>query len=188
MYICVMNKLLKFLLKLAGWKIDEFVPEGVGKCVVVMGPHTSNWDFIIGRITFANYGVNAKFLIKKELFFFPMGIILKKMGGIPVDRKVNNNLTDFAAQLFKECDTMFLVFTPEGTRKYNDRWKKGFYYIAQKAQVPIYLAYIDYEKKIGGFDRLFVPTGNVDADVKEIKTILSKYKGRFPEQGIKMPL
>ena len=65
-----MNKLLKFILKLFGWKIDEFVPEGVDKCVVVMGPHTSNWDFIIGRITFANYGVNAKFLIKKSFSFF----------------------------------------------------------------------------------------------------------------------
>jgi len=182
-----MRKFLKFLIKLAGWKIDEFVPQGVDKCVVVMGPHTSNWDFIIGRITFANYGVNAKFLIKKELFFFPMGLILKKMGGIPVDRKTNNNLTEFAAKLFEQYPTMYLVFTPEGTRGYNDKWKKGFYYIAQKAEVPIYLAYIDYEKKIGGFECLFEPTGDVEADVKTIKRVLSKYKGKFPEKGIKNP-
>lgn len=185
MYICNMRKLLKYWLRLAGWKIDEFVPTGVKKCVVVMGPHTSNWDFIIGKITFANYGVKGQFLIKKELFFFPMGFILKRMGGIPVDRKTNNNLTDFAAKLFEENDTLFLVFTPEGTRKYNDKWKKGFYYIAQKAQVPIYLAYIDYKKKIGGFERLFEPTGNVDEDIIEIKNILSKYSGRFPDQGIR---
>ena len=182
-----MRKFLKFLLKLAGWKIDEFVPQGVDKCVVVMGPHTSNWDFIIGRITFANYGVNAKFLIKKELFFFPMGLILKKMGGIPVDRKTNNNLTDFAAKLLGQYSSMYLVFTPEGTRSYNDKWKKGFYYIAQRAQVPIYLAYIDYEKKIGGFECLFEPTGDVNEDIKIIKKILSKYKGKFPEKGIKDP-
>jgi 1-acyl-sn-glycerol-3-phosphate acyltransferase len=179
-----MRKFLKFLLKLRGWKIDEYVPNGIDKCVVVMGPHTSNWDFIIGRITFANYGVNAKFLIKKELFFFPMGYILRKMGGIPVDRKTNNNLTDFAAKLFDESETLYLVFTPEGTRKYNDRWKKGFYYIAQKANVPIYVAYIDYAKKTGGFDRLFEPTGDVEKDIKDIKNILSQYKGKFPEQGI----
>ena len=86
MYLCCMRKFLKFLLKLAGWKIDDYVPSGIDKCIVVMGPHTSNWDFIIGRITFANYGVNAKFLIKKESFFFPMGYFLKKLGGIPVDR------------------------------------------------------------------------------------------------------
>ncbi len=185
MYICTMRKFLKFLLKLAGWKIDEYVPAGIEKCVVVMGPHTSNWDFIIGRITFANYGVNAKFLIKKELFFFPLGIIFKKLGGIPVDRKTNNNITDFAVKLFEENESLYLVFTPEGTRKYNDRWKKGFYYIAQKAQVPIYLAYIDYSAKRGGFERIFEPTGDVEADILEIKKVLSKYKGRFPEQGIR---
>ena len=106
------------------------------------------------------------------------------MGGIPVDRKVNNNLTDFAAKLFDENETLYLVFTPEGTRKYNDRWKKGFYYIAQKANVPIYIAYIDYAKKKGGFDQLFVPTGDVEKDIKDIKNILSQYKGKFPEQGI----
>ncbi len=179
-----MRKFLKFLLKLAGWKIDEYVPTGIEKCVVVMGPHTSNWDFIIGRITFANYGVNAKFLIKKELFFFPLGIIFKRLGGIPVDRKTNNNITDFAVKLFEENKSLYLVFTPEGTRKYNDRWKKGFYYIAQKANVPIYIAYIDYSTKKGGFERIFEPTGDVDADIREIKQVLSKYKGKFPEQGI----
>ena len=180
-----MRKFLKFLLKLRGWKIDEYVPNGIDKCVVVMGPHTSNWDFIIGRITFANYGVNAKFLIKKELFFFPLGIIFKKLGGIPVDRKTNNNITDFAVKLFEENESLYLVFTPEGTRKYNDRWKKGFYYIAQKAQVPIYIAYIDYSTKRGGFERIFEPTGDVEADILEIKKVLSKYKGKFPEQGIR---
>ena len=185
MYLCFMRKFLKFLLKLAGWKIDEYVPQGIDKCVVVMGPHTSNWDFIIGKITFANYGVNAKFLIKKESFVFPFGYYLKKMGGIPVDRKVNNNITDFAVKLFEESETLYLVFTPEGTRKYNDKWKKGFYYIALKANVPIYIAYIDYKNKRGGFDRLFVPTGDVEKDIIEIKQVLSKYTGKFPEQGIK---
>ena len=86
--------------------------------------------------------------------------------------------------MFEKSETLYLVFTPEGTRKYNDKWKKGFYYIAQKAQVPIYIAYIDYAKKTGGFDKLFEPTGDVEKDIKEIKQILSKYKGKFPEQGI----
>ena len=106
------------------------------------------------------------------------------MGGIPVDRKSNNNFTDQAVNYFENNATMFMVFTPEGTRKYSPHWKKGFYYIAMKANVPIYLAYIDYEKKTGGFHSLFEPTGNADEDIKSIKKILSQFKGKYPEDGI----
>jgi 1-acyl-sn-glycerol-3-phosphate acyltransferase len=180
-----MRKFPRFILKLFGWKIDEKTPENVKKCVIVMGPHTSNWDFIIGKMAFRYYGVKAKFLIKKEAFFFPVGPFLKWMGGIPVDRKKNNNLTDQAVKYFEENEYMYMVFTPEGTRSYNPNWKKGFYYIAQKAKVPIYIAYMDYEKKIGGFDSLFEPTGDVEKDIQYIKDVLSKYKGRFPENGIR---
>lgn len=179
-----MGKILFAILKLFGWKIDPIAPE-VKKCVVVMGPHTSNWDFIIGRMTFKKYGVNAKFLIKKELFFFPMGIILKAMGGIPVDRKKGTNVTEQAVNYFNTNEEMFMVFTPEGTRSYSPNWKKGFYHIAMKAKVPIYIGYMDYEKKIGGFWGEFKPTGDVDKDIIEIKKILSQYKGRFPEKGIR---
>ena len=80
-----------------------------------------------------------------------------------------------------------MVFTPEGTRSYSPNWKKGFYNIAQSANVPIYIGYIDYKKKIGGFHSLFEPTGDVDADIRYIKTILSDFEGRFPENGIRKP-
>src|SRR5687767_1481787 len=107
-----MGKFFFWLIKLFGWRIDEHVPNGVKKAVVVMGPHTSNWDFVIGKIAFAQYKVNAKFLIKKDLFFFPLGYILKAMGGIPVDRKKNNNITDQAVKYFKDHEKCFMVFTP----------------------------------------------------------------------------
>lgn len=179
-----MRRLAFLILKLFGWKVDEHTPKGVKKCVIVVGPHTSNWDFIIGKLAFIHYGVPAKFLIKKELFFFPFGYLLKAMGGLPVDRKKKNNLTEIAAEMFEKSDSLFLVFTPEGTRSYNPNWKKGFYFIAQKAKVPIYIAYIDYKRKIGGFHSLFEPTGEVDKDIAYIKSVLSNYKGRFPEKGI----
>jgi 1-acyl-sn-glycerol-3-phosphate acyltransferase len=179
-----MRKIAALILRLSGWKIDPHSPEGVQKCVIVVGPHTSNWDFVIGRLAFVMYGIKPKILIKKDLFFPPLGWILKWMGGIPVDRKKNNNMTDLAADLFNKYDQLYLVFTPEGTRSYNPNWKKGFYYIAQKAQVPIYICYMDYERKIGGFHSLFHPTGNVDEDIAYIKSILGNYKGRFPEKGI----
>ena len=180
-----MKWIVRFLFWIFGWKIDKHTPSGVDKCVIVMGPHTSNWDFVLGKMAFVSYGVKAKFLIKKELFFFPFGYLLKWMGGIPVDRSQRNNLTQRAKELFDQLETLYLVFTPEGTRSYNANWKKGFYYIAQTSKVPIYIAYVDYEKKIGGFHSVFQPTGHADKDILQIKAILSNFKGRFPEQGIR---
>jgi 1-acyl-sn-glycerol-3-phosphate acyltransferase len=174
----------RFIFWILGWKIDPNPPSNVKKCVVAMGPHTSNWDFILGRLAFFQYGVDAKFLIKKELFFFPLGLFLKFLGGVPVNRKKNSNMTEFAVDLFNKSESMYLVFTPEGTRAYNPHWKKGFYYIALKAKVPIYIGYVDYDKKIGGFHSLFEPTGNIENDFTDIKNILSKFKGRHPEKGI----
>lgn len=178
-----MRKFARFLLRLMGWKIDQHIPD-VKKCVVVVGPHTSNWDFFIGRLAFVSYGVKAKFLIKKEIFVFGLGWLLKALGGIPVDRKKNNNMTDTVVEMFDNSDSLYLVFTPEGTRKYNPKWKKGFYYIAEKAKVPIYIAYIDYENKKGGFHSVFEPTGDSDKDIEYIKEVLSQFKGKYPENGI----
>ncbi len=179
-----MKYLVRFLLKLFGWKIDQHSPEGIDKCVIVVGPHTSNWDFIIGRMAFVMYGLRPKILIKKELFFPPLGWLMRAIGGIPVDRKKNNNITDLAVKLFNENEKLYMVFTPEGTRSYNPNWKKGFYYIAIKAKVPIYICYMDYEKKIGGFHSIFHPTGNVDADIAYIKSVMGQFKGKFPENGV----
>jgi 1-acyl-sn-glycerol-3-phosphate acyltransferase len=179
-----MKKIAQFLFWLRGWKIARNYPKGVSKCVIVVGPHTSNWDFVIGKLAFIYYGIKGKFLIKKEAFFFPFGYVLKAMGGVPVDRKQRGNITETAVNFFEEEQELYMVFTPEGTRSYNANWKKGFYYIAQKANVPIYICYMDYERKIGGFHGEFVPTGDVDKDIQSIKDILSQYKGKFPENGI----
>lgn len=179
-----MKSLARLFFRIIGWKIDQHSPIGIKKCVIVMGPHTSNWDFILGKMAFISYGIKAKYLIKKEAFFFPFGFFLRKMGGIPVDRKKKNNITQKAKELFLENDELFLVFTPEGTRSYNPNWKRGFYYIAIESNVPIYIAYVDYSKKIGGFHGLFEPTGDVDRDILEIKRILSKFSGKVPENGI----
>tara|TARA_R110002072_G_scaffold302668_1_gene487155 strand:+ start:8618 stop:9166 length:549 start_codon:yes stop_codon:yes gene_type:complete len=179
-----MRKISRAILRLFGWKIDKRGPEGVRKAVVVMGPHTSNWDFIIGRLAFTAMGIKGKYLIKKELFFFPMGLFLRAIGGISVDRSGKNNVTTSAVKHFEENDDIFMVFTPEGTRSYNPKWKKGFYYIAKKANVPICIGYMDYSKKIGGFHTVYAPTDDVDEDIRVIKNILKDYKGRHPQNGI----
>lgn len=180
-----MRRFARFLLKLMGWNVDKHVPEGVKKCVIAVGPHTSNWDFIIGKLAFLSYGVKTGILIKKELFFFPLGLILKSLGGIPIDRKSNNKFTDQAKAIFEKEETLYMIFTPEGTRSYNPNWKKGFYYVALNSGVPIYIAYMDYERKIGGFLELFEPTGDVEKDIAYIKEKLSQFKGKYPENGIR---
>jgi len=181
-----MRLIVRFFFWLFGWKIDKHSPEGVKKCVVAVGPHTSNWDFIIGKMAFISFGVNAKFLIKKSLFFFPLGFFMKRMGGIPVDRSKANNLTSKARELFETNENLFLVFTPEGTRSFNPNWKKGFYYIAIEAKVPIYIAYIDYKNKMGGFHSLFEPTGDLKKDILEIKKTHAQFSGKYPEKGINL--
>lgn len=179
-----MRSFITWCLKIFGWKIDVAVPEEVFKAVVVMAPHTSNWDFVIGRLAFYQMNLRARFLIKKELFFFPLGFILKRFGALPIDRKSNNNMVQQAVELFANNESLYLVFTPEGTRSANPNWKKGFYFIAQNANVPIVLAYIDYRKKTGGFHGIFIPSGNVKEDILSIKQQLAQYHAKYPEQGI----
>jgi 1-acyl-sn-glycerol-3-phosphate acyltransferase len=179
-----MKFLSGIILRFMGWKINPHVPENINKCVLVMGPHTSNWDFVIGRLAFFYLGVKPKIIIKKELFFPPLGWLLRGLGGIPVDRKKKNNMTEYASNLYAVNEKLYLLFTPEGTRKYNPNWKKGFYYIAKKAQVPIVICYMDYSSKTGGIHSVMEPMDNVEENIVFIKTILSQYQGKFPNQGI----
>ncbi len=172
----------KFILRITGWKIVGGIPPNVTKCVVIMAPHTSMWDFIWGRLAYWVLGVKAKFLIKKEMFGSILGPLLKKMGGIPVDRSKSSNTVDAVADLFNHCDSLFITITPEATRKLNLHWKKGFYYIALQAKVPIAFGYLDYEKKEGGIGKLFTPTGNIDEDFKVVEDFYRGHKAKHPEK------
>lgn len=152
--------------------------------VIIFAPHTSNWDFIIGRMVLSFLGVKPKLLVKRSLFFPPLSWFLKAVGAIPVDRAKNNNLTNYTSSLFKERNPLHIIFTPEGTRSKNNTWRKGFYYTALKADVPIYIAYADYEKKEGGILEKFNPTGNYEKDLLYIKSKYYDVKGKYPENGV----
>jgi 1-acyl-sn-glycerol-3-phosphate acyltransferase len=167
--------LSKLILKLNGWKIIGGIPSGVKKCVVIVAPHTSMWDFVWGRLAYWQLGVKVKFLIKKEVFVFPYKRLLIRLGGIPVDRGKSSNLVEEVAKLFKQHDSLFITITPEGTRHYASHWKKGFYYIALKAKVPIALGILDYKKKEGGIGMIMNPSGDFEADFKFIEDF---YRGR----------
>ena len=132
--------------RLLGWKTRLEVPN-YDKCVICAAPHTSNWDLFIGKLFYGSLGRKACFMMKKEWFFFPLGIFFKAIGGIPVNRDKRTSMVDQMAERFANSTQFHLAITPEGTRKANPEWKKGFYYIALKAQVPIILIGVDYPSK-----------------------------------------
>ncbi len=147
-----------------------------------MAPHTSNWDFVMGKLFYATIGGRPRFLMKKEWFFFPLNLFLKAIGGIPVDRKSKTSLTGQLIEEFNHRDQFHLAVAPEGTRKRTENWKTGFYYIALGAEVPILLAYIDYGKKEIGIGCSFDPTGDEKEDMNAIKNFYKNFKGKYPEK------
>lgn len=175
-----MKKINKFILKIIGWKVVNRL-DLPPKCVFCVAPHTSNWDLILGKIVYGSLGEKSYFLIKKSWFFFPMNIIFKAIGGIPIDRSKKMSMTEQLAQEFGKRDQFHLAVTPEGTRKLTTEWKKGFYYIALAANVPIMIAVLDYADKTVYFKDLFYPTGDIDADMPKIKAYYKNAKGKYPE-------
>lgn len=185
MKVCkrIMKTFSKIMLWLWGWKITGSLPADLKKCIIIAAPHTSMWDFFFGRLGFYWLGIpKIHFMIKKEIFKFPLGALLKWLGAIPVDRGKNNNTVLWASKMFQERESFFLLITPEGTRKYVEHWKRGFYHIAVHAKVPIILGYVDYQKKKGGIGPVFYPTGNFDQDIKEIQKFYFDKTAKFPDQ------
>lgn len=167
--------------KLLGWKANVTVPN-YDKCVICAAPHTTNLDLFIGKLFYGALGRKTSFMMKKEWFFFPLGPIFKAVGGIPVDRGRKTSLVDQMADHFSKCPKFHLAITPEGTRKANPNWKKGFYYIALKAKLPIVLIGIDYPSKTISATKAIIPTGDIEKDMKEIKLYFKDFKGRHPDQ------
>ena len=122
--------------KLAGWKMVGEIPP-FKKYIYIVAPHTSQTDFVLGKMYGVIHGLNSRFLVKKEAFWFPLGLLLKALGGVPVDRTTNQHLAQNLVKEFSQHDEFVLTITPEGTRKKVSRWKKGFHFIATSAQVPI---------------------------------------------------
>lgn len=171
------------LLRWAGWRFDLNV-DLPPKCIICVAPHTSNWDFILGELASRSVGIKAKFMMKSTWFFFPMGCLMRALGGIPVDRSHHTNVTTQVADEFNRCDHLAVAVTPEGTRSGNGHWHTGFLRIARQAGVPVLLAYIDYARRVVCIDRTFNASDDVDADLEAVKTYYSTHAdgARRPEQ------
>jgi len=179
-----MKRFCQILLKILRFKIDTVnIPPEAKKCVLLFAPHTSMTDFVVGRMALTAMGVRTFFMIKKEVFWFPLGNLLRALGGVPLDRKHVRNFSDFTNKLFEDNDEIALLISPEGTRKKVTTWKKGFYHVVRDANVPLVLGYLDYRSRRGGLLGVQPLTGDYDTDIEEIKKhyygMRGLHKGQF---------
>ncbi|MBQ2949614.1 MAG: 1-acyl-sn-glycerol-3-phosphate acyltransferase [Prevotella sp.] len=168
------------LYKQMGWTTNVTV-EHPNKYIICLAPHTSNWDFFFGQLYALASGIRSNFLMKKEWFFWPLGPIFKKIGGIPVWRTKKTSMTDNLAETARKSERFVLCITPEGTRSLNPDWKMGFYFIAHKAQIPVLLYGLDYKRKLIQCTKAIIPNGDVEKQMKEIKLYFKDFKGKIPE-------
>ena len=171
--------LCRLIFRKMGWQVEMTVPYR-DKCIICVAPHTSNWDFIIAELYYHSIGRTAGFLMKKEWFFWPMGVLFRSMGGIPVERSRHVSLTDRVAEAAIKAERFELAVTPEGTRSLATKWKRGFYFIALRAGLPIQLYAIDYKRKRIVCTKELVPSGDVEADMRLIMDYYRPYEGKYP--------
>jgi 1-acyl-sn-glycerol-3-phosphate acyltransferase len=171
------TRIWKILLGAIGWKTIGELPENEKKMIIIVAPHTSNWDFIMGVIIRGAMGFRANFLGKKTLFKKPFGFIFNGLGGIPVDRSASQNMVDQVVDIINRRSSFILAIAPEGTRGKVKKWRTGFYYIALKAKIPIIMCQLDYENREARFLDPFYPTGAFDKDMSFIHQKFAGVKG-----------
>jgi 1-acyl-sn-glycerol-3-phosphate acyltransferase len=159
----------RFMMGIRGWRVEGGIPD-IPKMVLIVAPHTSNWDFLTGLWVKLAMRLGARFVGKHTLFRGPVGVFMRWLGGVPVDRSAAAGFVEETARAVLESERMTVVVAPEGTRKRTDRWKSGFYRIATTAGVPIVLAGFDYPRKVILFGPLFQPTGDYEKDLAELQS------------------
>lgn len=170
-------------MKLKGWKVEGSLPPNGQKSVLIAAPHTSNWDLPYTLMTAFILGLDVYWMGKAQIFKPPFRGLMMWLGGIPVDRDKASNLVTASIEAIKAADgPLQLIVPPEGTRSNTRFWKTGFYYIALGAEVPIVMAYMDYEKKQSGLGPVFVPTGDIEADMAAIKAFYAPFKGKHADR------
>lgn len=167
-----------FFMRLLGWKIIGAPPRDLKKYLIVVAPHTSNWDFFLGLAVRSIQRIPANFLGKKELFRAPYGWIFRKLGGYPVDRKSSTHLVDQIVALAKKEDRFIIAIAPEGTRSKVEKWKTGFYHIALGANMHMVMAAVDYPSKTLTWSEPFQVTGNLERDAIQIDDFFSGKRGK----------
>jgi 1-acyl-sn-glycerol-3-phosphate acyltransferase len=158
----------RIFLHMSGWRFEGAIPD-VAKAVLIVAPHTSNIDFFVGVAAMFALGLRVVFLGKHTLFVWPLGPIMRWLGGVPVDRRATSGVVEETVALFDSTDRMILVLSPEGTRRAVDKWKTGFYYVALEAGVPVVPVALDYGRRTLWIGDLFEPTGDLAADLEVLE-------------------
>lgn len=181
----MLKALFKVLFRRAKWELLSPAPKEAFKSVMIAAPHTSNWDFVYAISAMDQLGLNPRFTIKKEFNVPVLGAMITQLGALWIDRtkaKNGGGWTKYMASLFPKGDQpLTVVVTPEGTRSRVEQWKLGFYYTALEAKVPICCSFMDYKKKLTGIGMCFMPTGELEADMKRIMDFYGGVIGKFPE-------
>ena len=168
------------ILKMMGWKTAE-IPIQSPKYILIGVPHTSNWDFFIGFMAMSAVGLKLSWVGKHTIFRNPFGWFMKWLGGISIDRSQTRNFVQQVVDTFNNHERLIVAIAPEGTRKKTEYWKSGFYYIANSAGIPIVLGFVDYAKKVGGFEKFIIPTGDIQKDIVEISDFYQSITAKYPE-------
>ena len=181
----IVQWLARVFLKLFGWKVEGFVPpvKGNENIIIIAGPHTSNWDGIFGFAAILGLDAKITFFGKHSLFNKPvLGIFLKYMGGIPVDKsKPGSGLTDIAIKNMKRFNGSLIAMAPEGTRAKTEKMKSGFLRIANAVEGQIFLGAFDFGKKRIFLDKFYTPSGNYDKDLIWVRNYFMQYQAKRPE-------
>jgi 1-acyl-sn-glycerol-3-phosphate acyltransferase len=175
--LLMFNRFCSWSLTKLGWQFDGHINHNQS-CVIIVGPHTSNWDFVIGILARGALNTPIHFLGKHQLFLPPWGWIFKAMGGSPVDRRKHNNLVDSAVQLFNQNPNYKLALAPEGTRSPVKRWKSGFYHIALQAGVDIVPVGLDFNSKKIIITTALKPTGAIELEINQLMAFYRTINGR----------
>ncbi|GAB6195394.1 lysophospholipid acyltransferase family protein [Lysobacter xanthus] len=168
----------RLVLRLGGWRMVGELPD-VAKLVLIGAPHSSNWDGIWGFAAKLALGLDIRVLGKDTLFKVPgVGLLLRRLGVIPVDRGNPKGVVDQAAAMLREADALWFGLAPEGTRKRVEKWKTGFWKIARAADVPVLPVYFHYPDKVIGVGPLWTPTDDVAADMARIRAWYAPWQGK----------
>ncbi|WNL46632.1 1-acyl-sn-glycerol-3-phosphate acyltransferase [Dyella sp. BiH032] len=165
------------VLRLCGWRLVGALPD-VPKLILIGAPHSSYWDGLWGLLMKIGAGIEVNIMIKREVLDGPLGIILRPIGMIPINRKAALNVVGQMVERFQQRERMWLGITPEGTRKKVTQWKSGFLRIAHEAAVPIQTIFIDYPTKTFTLGPVVQATGDHDADMEKIRALFRPYRGK----------
>lgn len=168
------------VLRLLGWRVAG-APPGRRKMVLIVAPHTSAWDLVIGLAAKLALRLDVRYLAKHTLFWWPLGALLRRTGAIPVDRRSHHGVVEQMGREFAGRDHLLLALSPEGTRHRVEEWRTGFYRIAEQAEVPIVPVALDYGRRRVSIGPPFEPSGDMSSDVRQLEAFFAGVTARHPE-------